>query len=57
MEELWYTDDASAANEVRGLRVHQAGWQDVKVVGHAIDDDSVTSIVAASGARGDGKFA
>lgn len=52
VEELRDADDAGAANEVLGFWVDQTRWEDVKVVGHAVNDDSVAGIVAASRASG-----
>jgi hypothetical protein len=53
VEELRHAHDGSRADEVDGLRVDQAGGQDVEVVSDTIDDDGVTGVVATGRASGD----
>jgi len=53
VEELRHADDSSGADEVDGLRVDQAGGEDVEVVSDTIDDDGVASIVTTGRASGD----
>jgi hypothetical protein len=53
VEELRHADDGSRADEVDGLRVDQAGGEDVEVVSDTIDDDSVTGVVTTGRASGD----
>jgi hypothetical protein len=53
VEELRDADDSSRADEVDGLRVDQAGREDVEVVSDTIDDDGVTSIMTTGRASGD----
>lgn len=53
VEELRHADDSSRADEVDGLRVDQAGGEDMEVVSDTIDDDGVTGIVTTGRASGD----
>lgn len=53
VEELRHTDNTGAADKVRRLGVDQTGRQDVEVVGDAVNDNGVTSIVATGRACSD----
>lgn len=53
VEELRDADDASAANQVRRPWVDEARWQNVEVVGGAVNDNGVAGIVPSSRARND----
>lgn len=45
VEEGGDVNDAAAANDIDAARVHEAGGEDVEVVGDAVDDDGVAGIV------------
>jgi hypothetical protein len=53
LEEARDVDDTAAADDVDAVGVHEAGGQDVKVVGDAVGDDGVARIVTTLGAAAD----